>query len=110
MSKNRKQKRIDSLEEMARLRANRRKDIIKCAGALAAIMVLVGGKAFLEGTGLVEVGNAVVGGVMMMGSIGLAVLAGHASIDFTKNGHRLEYLRSKTGLTKEDVKEYERSR
>lgn len=96
-----------SYEEIIRLKGNRRKDLIKCAAALAAILVLVWGKLLLELNGILESGNMAAGAVMMASSVGLAIFAGTASIDFTKSGQYINDIRTRTGITKADIKEYE---
>ena len=85
-------------EEILRLQANRRKDIIKCSASLAAILVLVWGKLALEL-------NGIAGAVMMVSSVGLAIFAGSASIDFTKSGQYINSIYARTGLSKKDVKD-----
>ncbi|CAK7003361.1 MAG: hypothetical protein PEGG_00102 [Paraeggerthella hongkongensis] len=92
-------------EEILRLQANRRKDIIKCSASLAAILVLVWGKLALELNGIIEAGNLVAGAVMMVSSVGLAIFAGSASIDFTKSGQYINSIYARTGLSKKDVKD-----
>lgn len=91
------------LEEIRRLRGERRMDLAKCLLALVAIIVLLGGKAYLEASGIVEPGNMIVGGVVMMGSIGLAVFAGSASIRFTQSGRAIEGLRQSFGISKKEI-------
>lgn len=99
-----KQLRRDAgLEEIRRLRKERKIDLAKCLLALVAIAALLGGKAALEAFGIVEIGNMVVGGVVMMGSIGLAVFAGSASIHFTQTGRAIEGLRQSFGIAKSDL-------
>lgn len=91
------------LEEIGRLRAERRSDLAICLLSLVAIIVLLGGKTLLETNGIVEPGNMVVGGVVMMGSIGLAVAAGSASIRFTQAGRAIEGLRQSFGISKHEI-------
>lgn len=100
-----KQMRKDAgLAEIRELRKERRIDLIKCFASLVAIAVLLGGKGALEAYGVIEVGNMVVGGVVMMGSIGLAVFAGSASIHFTQTGRAIEGLRQSFGISKKDLR------
>lgn len=105
MSK-RRQRRESALEEIAELKAKRRLDVVKCAGALAAILIAVAGRQFLESSGIVSQGSMALGAAMMMVTIGLAIVGGMASIDFTKNGQVIRGLQARNGITAEDIKNY----
>lgn len=70
MGRSMSQRKAKAYEDIERLKANRRKDLIKCAAALAAIVVLVTVKLGLETSGILEVGNMAVGAAMMMAGIG----------------------------------------
>lgn len=107
MSKKAKRKE-DALVEIERLKAKRRLDIIKCAAALVVIVVLIFGKSWLEFNGILETGNIAVGAMMMVSAVGLAIFAGSASVDFTKCGHLIDEVRMKSGLSKEEIKAYEK--
>lgn len=98
------------LDELVELRAQRRKDIIKCAFALLVILVVVLGQQMLMMQGIIEPGNIAVGAVSMGIAIGLCIFAGSASIDFTKSGHRIDAIMAQSGFTKKDVKDYEKSK
>ncbi len=60
MGRSMSQRKAKAYEDIERLKANRRKDLIKCAAALAAIVVLVTVKLGLETSGILEVGNMAV--------------------------------------------------
>lgn len=100
----------DALEEIGAMRAQRRTDIVKCVAALAAVVALVGGKIVLEASGTVPPGNMILNGIVMMGSIGLAIYAGNASIDFTRTGHSIEYLRQKNGISRQALEDHCKTR
>lgn len=104
MGKNASRRKAKAYEDIARLRANRRKDCIKCAAALAALALLVTAKLALETSGILETG------VMMASGIGLAILGGTASVDFTRSGNEIKGIQTRTGITKQDIKDYERAR
>lgn len=108
MAKNRCGKKTRAYEHIQRLKANRRMDIIKCAAAFAAIIILLGGKLLLELSGIIQPGNLVAGAVQMFGAIGLAIMGGTASMDYVKCGHTIADIQARTGLTKQDVVDYER--
>ncbi|MEG0990638.1 MAG: hypothetical protein RSN88_07235 [Gordonibacter sp.] len=108
MTKNRSGRKTRAHEDIQRLKASRRKDIIKCAAALAAIVVLLGGKLLLEMNGIIQAGNLVAGAVQMFGTIGLAIVGGTSSMDFVKCGHDIADIRARTGITKQDIAERER--
>ena len=110
MGKNASRRKAKAYEDIARLRANRRKDCIKCAAALAAIVVLVTVKLGLETSGILEVGNMAVGAAMMMAGIGLAILGGTASVDFPRSGNEIKGIQTRTGITKQDIKDYEQAK
>lgn len=109
MGKSFSARKAQAFKEIQVYKASRRKDIIKCAAALALILTLVWGKLLLETTGIIAAGNIAAGAVMMMSSIGLAVFAGSASVDFTRCGHYLKDTCTRTGITKQDIADYERS-
>ncbi len=100
--------RESALAEVQRLKANRRKDIIKCAAAIVVIVVLIYGKSWLEVNGLIPTGNVVIGAAMMAAGLGLAIFAGTASVDFAKSGHLIDEACARAKLSKEDVKAYEK--
>lgn len=108
MTKNRSGKRTRAHEDIQRLKASRRKDIIKCAAAFAAIVVLLGGKLLLELNGIIQPGNLAAGAVQMFGAIGLAVLGGTSSMDFVKCGHEIAAVQARTGISKQDIADHER--
>ncbi len=110
MGKNASRRKAKAYEDIARLRANRRKDCIKCAAALAALALLVTAKLALETSGILETGNMAAGAVMMASGIGLAILGGTASVDFTRSGNEIKGIQTRTGITKQDIKDYERAR
>ena len=89
MGRSMSQRKAQAYRDIERLKANRRKDLIKCAAALAAIIVLVTVKLALETSGILEIGNMAVGAVMMMAGIGLAILGGTSSVDFTRSGNEI---------------------
>lgn len=109
MSNNRSARKAKAFEDIMRLKANRRKDIIKCAAALAIVVILVTGKIFLEANGFLAIGNIAAGAVMMFSAIGLAILGGSSSLDFTRSGQQIAGICASTGITKEDIAEYERA-
>ncbi len=100
--------RENALAEIQRLKANRRKDVIKCAAAIAVIIVIIYGKSWLETNGIIPTGNVIVGAAMMCSGLGLAIFAGTASVDFAKSGHLIDDACARARLSKEDVKAYER--
>lgn len=103
-------RRETALAEIERLKANRRKDIIKCSAAVVVIIVLIYGKSWLEVNGIIPTGNVVVGALMMFSALGLALFAGTASVDFSKSGHLIEEARAKAGLSKEEIEAHERGK
>ncbi len=82
--------------------------MIKCAAAFTIIIVLVTGKVMLEMNGTIASGNIAVGAVMMFATIGLAILGGTASLDFTRSGNEIRDICSRTGISKQDILEYEK--
>ncbi len=104
MSRNRNERRTKAFEDIERLKASRRKDIIKCAASLAAILIVLSVKMYLETSGLVEVGNLAIGAVVMISAVGLAIFAGTASTDFTRCGREIEGIRARAGISKADLK------
>ena len=105
---NKRARRADAFEEIERLKAGRRMDVIKCAGALAAIVVILGGKIALEVNGIIQSGNMAMGAVVMISAVGLAILGGTSSIDFTRSGHEIEGVRARAGISREELKAHER--
>ena len=83
---------------------------VKCAAALAALALLVTAKLALETSGVLETGNMAAGAVMMASGIGLAILGGTASVDFTRSGNEIKGIQTRTGITKQDITDYERAR
>ena len=110
MGRSMSQRKAKAYEDIERLKANRRKDLIKCAAALAAIVVLVTVKLGLETSGILEVGNMAVGAAMMMAGIGLAILGGTSSVDFTRSGNEIRGIQASVGITKQDIKDYEQAK
>ncbi len=110
MGRNMSQRKAKAYQDIERLKANRRKDLIKCAAALAAIVVLVTVKLGLETSGILEVGNMAVGAAMMMAGIGLAILGGTSSVDFTRSGNEIRGIQASVGITKQDIKDYEQAK
>lgn len=109
MGKSMSARKAQAYEDIERLKGNRRKDIIKCAAALATIIVLVTVKLSLEVNGILEVGNMAIGAVMMIAGIGLAILGGTSSVDFTRSGNEIRGIQASVGITKQDIKDYERA-
>ena len=107
MGRSMSQRKAKAYEDIERLKANRRKDLIKCAAALAAIVVLVTVKLGLETSGILEVGNMAVGAAMMMAGIGLG---GTSSVDFTRSGNEIRGIQASVGITKQDIKDYEQAK
>ncbi|MEG0216977.1 MAG: hypothetical protein RR655_01445 [Raoultibacter sp.] len=97
-------KRTEYLGEIAQLKAKRRGDIIKCAGALVAILFFLLIKQVLVMQGIVDQANIVVASVTMLAALGLAIFAGSASTDFAKSGRRIDTLCAEGNLSKEDTK------
>lgn len=106
MSK-RRQRQQEALIEIESLRASRRKDVITCVCALITIVLVVAAKTYLTATGAIQAESMIANAIVMFASIGLAVLGGTSSINFTKTGHRIAYLRQSAGLTEEDIKAFE---
>lgn len=94
------------LEEIAELKARRRLSVIKCAAALAAIVVVVAGKQILAAQGIIDPNGIVAGALTMLIAFGLAIVGGTASIEFTKSGAKIRELRQSCGISKEDLKQY----
>ena len=101
-------RREEALVEIAHLKASRRKSVLTCAAALVVILAVIAGKAYLTAIGLIEPDSMVANAVVMFSSIGLAVLGGSASINFTRSGHRIAYLRQRANLSNEDIKTFAR--
>ena len=110
MGRSMSQRKAKAYQDIERLKANRRKDLIKCAAALAAIVVLVTVKLGLETSGILEVGNMAAGAAMMMAGIGLAILGGTSSVDFTRSGNEIRGIQASVGITKQDIKDYEQAK
>ena len=111
MGRSMSQRKAKAYEDIERLKANRRKDLIKCAAALAALRPHLGTvKLGLETSGILEVGNMAVGAAMMMAGIGLAILGGTSSVDFTRSGNEIRGIQASVGITKQDIKDYEQAK
>lgn len=108
MSK-RQQRQREALLEIENLSGSRRKDIITCALALLTIILAVAAKTYLTAIGAIEAENMVVNAVIMFSAIGLAILGGTSSINFTKAGQRITYLKHYAGLSDDDVKDFLKS-
>ena len=51
-----------------------------------------------------------VGAAMMMAGIGLAILGGTSSVDFTRSGNEIRGIQASVGITKQDIKDYEQAK
>lgn len=100
---NRRNRRAKAFEDIERLREQRRRDVAKCIAALVTIVALVSGKIMLESNGIIEAGNLLVGSVMMAATVGLAIVGGTASIDFTRSGHEIQAIGARAGISKADI-------
>ncbi len=47
---------------------------------------------------------------MMMAGIGLAILGGTSSVDFTRSGNEIRGIQASVGITKQDIKDYEQAK
>ena len=108
MTKKHRGKKNQAHEDIQRLKASRRKDIVKCAAAFTAIIILLGGKLLLELNDIIQPRDLAAGAVQMFGAIGLAIVGGTASMDYVKCGHAIADIQARTGLTKQDIIDYER--
>lgn len=79
-----------ALAEIERLRASRRKDLIKMLAAIAAMMLVISGKTALELNGTLETGNMAVGGALLLTAFVLAIFAGSAGLSFAKSGRSIK--------------------
>lgn len=110
MAKKASARRENALNEIIELRGEQRKCILKGAAAVAAILIAVAMKVALETNGIIESGNILVGSVMMVITVGLAIVGGGASISYTKSNHAIANLQTRVNISKDDVKQYEKSR
>lgn len=110
MAKKASARRGNALNEIVELRSEQRKCILKGALAIAAILIAVAAKVALETNGLIESGNILVGSVMMVITVGLAIVGGSASISYTKSSHAIANLQARVNISKDDIKQYEKSR
>ena len=110
MAKKASARRENALNEIVELRGEQRKCILKGAVAIVAILIAVAVKVALETNGLVESGNILVGSVMMVITVGLAIVGGSASISYTKSSHAIANLQTRVNISKDDIKQYEKSR
>lgn len=108
MGRGKGNRRAGALEEISALRGKRRVDIIKCAFAIAAVILVITGKPYLETVGILPADSMLVSALMFLGAVVLAVFAGSASTDYAKSGRRIEELCAERGITKEDIRAYER--
>ncbi len=108
MSKNSSRRKAKAYEDIERLKASRRKDFIKCVLALAALVLIITAKLVLETCGIIEAGNMASGAFMMAVGIGLAILGGTASVNITRTGNEIRGIQARTGITKQDIKDYEK--
>ena len=106
MSRELSKRKARCLDEIAELRARRRRDVIKCAAALAIIVVVVAGKQLLASQGVIDPNGIVAGALTMLIAFGLAIVGGTASIEFTKSGAKIRELRQSCGISKEHLKQY----
>ena len=83
--------------EVERLRASRRKDLIKMLAAIAAMMLVIWGKTALELNGTLETGNMAVGAALFITALVLAVFAGSAGVSFAKSGRALQQAQHRAG-------------
>ncbi|MEG1435156.1 MAG: hypothetical protein RSB04_00560 [Gordonibacter sp.] len=83
--------------ELERLRASRRKDLIKMLAAIAAMMLVIWGKTALELNGTFETGNMAIGIAMLVTAFVLAIFAGSAGVSFAKNGRGIKDAQRRTG-------------
>lgn len=102
-------RRSEALLEIAQLRAKRRKDVATCVVALIVILGIVGAKTLLTAQGIISADNMAANAIVMFSAIGLAILGGSSSINFTKSGHRITYLRQRNGISLHDIKEHGRT-
>ncbi len=109
MSRKRGRDRTAVLVEIESLKAKRRADIIKCAFAVMAVVLAIAAKSLLQSAGIIPDGNMVASGVLFFAAVVLAGFAGFASTDYARCGRRIEELCTKNAITKEDVRNYERS-
>ena len=108
MSK-RRQKRSDAYFEIVELKGKRRADIIKMAACLAIIIVVVTGRYALSATGLIDPTSMIPMAIVMFATIALAIWCGTSSMNFTKSGQRIRYLKQQMGISDDDIKAFEQS-
>lgn len=101
-------KKAKSFVEIEKLKATQRKGIIKIVGAVVLIIILILGKSYLEWYGIIP-DEIITDGALMLVAFALAAFAGFAGTDITKSGRKITEICTKNGITKEDIKEYERS-
>ena len=99
-------KRSTYINEILRLKRKRRIDVLKCALALTAIIVLLLGKQALAMAGFDVAGSMALGAIEMVATIALAILGGTASIDFTKSGNQINAIKHSGGISDEQIKAY----
>lgn len=96
-----------ALEEISALKGRRRADIVKCAFAIMAVVLVIAGKPLLESMGAIPAGSMVASAAMFLIAVALAVFAGSASTDYAKSGRRIDELCSKHAITKEEIRAWE---
>lgn len=104
MGKNSARKHTQCLDEIARLKAKRRRDVIMCALVLVAILFFLWIKQILVMQGIIDQGSIIVAALTMIATFGLAIVGGTASIDFTRSGKRIQLLCQQGGISQEEAK------
>ena len=106
MAQNPSKRKTRCLDEITRLKGRRRVAVIKCAAALAGVIVLVAGKQLLAAQGVIDPNGIAAGGVTMLCAFGLAIVGGTSSIDFTKSGKIIAEIRRSCIVTDEEIRSH----
>lgn len=106
MAQNPSKRKTRCLDEITRLKGRRRVAVIKCAAALAGVIVLVAGKQLLAAQGVIDPNGIAAGGATMLCAFGLAIVGGTSSIDFTKSGKKIAEIRRSCIVTDEEIRSH----
>ena len=106
-----KKSRAGSFDQIERYKATQRKGIIKIAIAVAVVfIVMLGGTNLRMYGSLSETANTILNLAMLASAFLLAVFAGSGGTSIAKSGRAIQDICNRTGITKEDIKNYEHSR
>lgn len=110
MAKKNGKRSAKALEAIEALKANNRKAFIKILAAIAVVLLLGFGRTALDVYGFIptETINLVSNGIVYLSAVVMAFIAGRAGIEITKNHHEIDAVCNRNGISKEDIKSYER--